>query len=138
VNGSPPHLDFGIGVDLGDTAPPHVPPLAGVVRLQLELDADAAGPVTLVLRPDRTDVREEVSVALRPGEPVDLTLEALGLCVYRCTPWLGEIPLQPGPGLPRPGDEVLIHWNVSVELWDLDPGAEPPRGYFNELPPWGE
>ena len=47
----------------------HMMPAAGVVRLQLELDADATAPLILLLTPSVYGGAEEVPVMLRPGEP---------------------------------------------------------------------
>lgn len=133
VGGGPDGLGFGIGIDLGDSLPEHLPSIAGVVSLELLLDPEStSAPVTLRLTPDRSRSGEEVLVVLQPGVPRHLTLEALGDCAYRCEPWRGEVPSPSVAGGPRPGSEVSIQWSATFEVWALDDRVAP-RPTFYEI-----
>jgi hypothetical protein len=130
VGANQPDLRFGVGIDIGEARPGHLTPVAGVVRLQLELDADAtSGPLILLLTPSVYGGAEEVPVTLRPGEPVEVALEAVSSCEnQRCEPWRGRV-RTPGWGS-APGDErVTVHWRAEFELWGLDPVAGSPSFY---------
>ncbi|HTE66253.1 MAG TPA: hypothetical protein VK736_08340, partial [Candidatus Binatia bacterium] len=126
VGANQPDLRFGVGIDIGEGRPGHLPPVAGVLRLRLELDADGSAPLILLLTPSVYGGAEEVPVILRPGEPVEVALEAIGSCEnQRCEPWRGRV-RTPGWGS-APGDErVTVHWRAEFELWGLDPVAGSP------------
>jgi hypothetical protein len=124
-----PDLRFGVGIDIGEGRPGHLPPVAGVLRLLLELDADATAPLILLLTPSVYGGAEEVSVTLRPSEPIDVALEAVGSCEnQRCEPWRGRV-RTPGSGGTPADERVTIRWRAEFELWGLDPLASPPSFY---------
>ena len=129
VNGGA-DLGFQLGVDPGVYQAGHLRGLVGVARLRLEVLGRNTSPVTLLLQPSRTN-REELPVVLDPGEPVDLVLGAVGDCVNLCEPWRGSIPTQELIGR-RPGDEVTVRWQATIQLWDLDPALSP---YFYPVDP---
>jgi hypothetical protein len=133
VNGGS-ELDLETRIALPGVPTGHLAGLAGVLRLELELLADEhATPVTLLLAPDHASVREDLSVVLPAGEPVALTLEALGTCQYGCASWTGEVPLQGDTGRSA-GREVTIRWEATFELWDVDLRESPLTEYFYEEP----
>ena len=132
VNGNRPKLNFGVGIDLGLESSAYLRPVAGVARFTLELDEPPGHtPVTLGLKRDGA-YESEMLVELVPGQPVEVTLDAVGRCVYRCTPWVAEIPRQPEGGL-VPGAMVSIKWHATFELWDLVPQPHASWKYFYEL-----
>jgi hypothetical protein len=129
VGANQPDLRFGVGIDIGEGRPGHLPPVAGVLRLQLELDADATGPLILLLTPSIYGGAEEVPVILRPGEPIDVALEAVGSCEnQRCEPWRGRVRTPGSSGTPA-DERVRIRWRAEFELWGLDPLAGSPSFY---------
>lgn len=129
VGANQPDLRFGVGIDIGEARPGHLKPVAGVVRLQLELDADATGALVLLLSPSVYGGAEEVPVILRPGEPVEVALEAVGSCEnQRCEPWRGRVRTPGSSGTPA-DERVRIRWRAEFELWGLDPLAGSPAFY---------
>jgi hypothetical protein len=129
VGANQPDLRFGVGIDIGEARPGHLMPVAGVVRLELELDADAPGPLILLLTPSVYGGAEEVPVILGPGEPVEVALEAVGSCEnQRCEPWRGRV-RRPGSGGTPDDERVTIRWRAEFELWRLDPLASSPSIY---------
>jgi hypothetical protein len=128
VGGRRPTIDFGVEIELGNTGPELIGPVAGVAHLTLELDEPLGQPpVTVHLSPGQLDEEEGMNVVLQPGQPIDLTLDAIGRCVYRCTPWIAEVPLQ-GVGGRSPGTHVTIRWRATFQLWDIDGIPDPGGG----------
>lgn len=125
-----PDLEFGVGVDIGDVDRERLAPAAGVLRLEIELDADATiDPLILLLSTSDYSGDETVPVTLRAGEPVELALDAVANCDRtRCPPWRGRVQV-PGPAAGPADAMVLVRWRASYELWRLDPSAEPPSFY---------
>lgn len=126
--------EFGFEIEVGEGSLGRLPPAAGVVRLRIELPADAdTGPLVLILTDGEYGARDAVPVTLEPGEPVDLALDALANCgAVSCQPWRGQLVV---PGEPFRTKAVYesasINWSATWELWPLDPLAEPP--IFREL-----
>jgi hypothetical protein len=129
VGANQPDLRFGEGIDIGEARPGHLMPVLGVVRVRLELNGDATGPLILLLTPSVYGGAEEVPVILRPGEPVEVALEAIGSCEnQRCEPWRGRV-RTPGSGGTPADERVTIRWRAEFELWGLDPLAGSPSFY---------
>ena len=130
VGANRPDLELGVGVDIGEVEPGHLAPVAGVVRLHLELDAGATiDPLILLLSTSDYSGDETVPVTLRAGEPVELALDAVAHCDrLRCPPWRGRVRI-PGWAAGPADETVVIHWRAEYDLWRLDPSAEPPSFY---------
>jgi len=130
VGANRPDLELGVGVDIGDVERARLPPAAGVLRLQLELDADATtDPLILLLNASDYSGDETVPVTLRAGESVELALDAVAGCERgRCEPWRGRVRI-PGWAAGPANQTVLIRWRAEFDLWRLDPSAEPPSFY---------
>jgi hypothetical protein len=130
VGANRPDLDLGVGVDIGEVDRERLPPAAGVLRLQLELDADATtDPLILLLGASDYSGDETIPVTLRAGESVELALDAVAHCERgRCEPWRGRVRI-PGWAAGPADETVLIRWRAEFDLWRLDPSAEPPSFY---------
>ena len=130
VGANRPDLEFGVGVDIGEADRERLPPAAGVLRLQIELDADATtDPLILLLSTSDYSGDETVPVTLRAGEPVELALDAVAHCDrLRCPPWQGRVRI-PGWAAGPADETALVRWRAEFELWRLDPSAEPPSFY---------
>lgn len=127
-------LGFEVGIDLGEVEPARLAPAAGVLRLELELDPDATtGPLILLLSRSEYGGDEAVPVTLRPGEPVQIALDAIADCTDRkCPPWRGRV-RTPGQGGGTTDETVTIRWRAEFELWRLDPRAGVPSFYELDL-----
>lgn len=130
VGANRPDLELGVGVDIGEVDREHLPPAAGVLRLQLELDAAATiDPLILLLSTSDYSGDENVPVMLRAGESVELALDAVAHCERgRCEPWRGRVRI-PGSAAGPADRTVSIRWRAEFDLWRLDPWAEPPSFY---------
>jgi hypothetical protein len=130
VGANRPDLELGVGVDIGEVDRERLPPTAGVLRLQLELDAAATtDPLILLLSTSDYSGDESIPVTLRAGETVELALDAVAHCDRgRCPPWRGRVRI-PGWAASSADETVLIRWRAEFDLWRLDPSAEPPSFY---------
>lgn len=127
-------VKFGIEIEVGEGILGRLPPAAGVVRLRVELAADATtGPLILILTDGEYGARNAVPVTLEPGKPVELALDAVANCgAVSCQPWVGQLVV---PGEPFRTNAVhqsaSLSWSARWELWPLDPSMQPP--IFREL-----
>lgn len=130
VGANRPDLEFEVGIDIGEVEREHLPPAAGVLYLQIELEEAAkTSPLILLLSPGEYSGGEQVAVTLRAGETVDLALDVVAGCERgRCEPWRGRVRI-PGWAAGPEGEAVLIRWRADFELWRLNPSAEPPSFY---------
>jgi hypothetical protein len=130
VGASRPALEFGVGVDLGEVEAAHLTSAAGVLRLELELDPEASpGPLILLLSRSEYSGDEAVPVTLRPGEPVQIALDAVADCIdRRCPPWRGRLQT-PGQSRGPTEESVTIRWRAAFDLWRLDPEGDAPSFY---------
>jgi hypothetical protein len=130
VGANRPDLGFGVGIDLGEVEAAHLAPAAGVLRLHLELDPEAStGPLILLLSRSEYSGDEAVPVTLRPGERVEIALDAVADCKdRRCPPWRGRL-RTPGPSRGTTDESVAIRWRAEFDLWRLDPEGGAPSFY---------
>lgn len=130
VGANRPDLGFGVGIDLGEVEAAHLAPAAGVLRLELELDPEAStGPLILLLSASDDSGDEAVPVTLWPGEPVQISVDAIGDCTYRrCPPWRGRLQT-PGRGDGTADESVTVRWRAEFDLWRLDPEGGAPLFY---------
>ena len=109
----------GMGWEVAELLPDHLPAAAGVFRLSLTLD-EADEPVTVTLSEDVGH-----GVVLRPGVETAVVMDPFWDCrpAYRCYVSWFELATRDGSGrvmrdLP---ESVTVRWHAQLEVFELDP-----------------
>ena len=115
--------EIGSGSDIGEPrVPDGLPAAIGVLHLGLELRGEETdAPALLILLPDRFQSDGSFPVPLRPGERVDLALDAFPSCLIgQCDPWHARLGTS-DPFATERSRTVTLRWEWTLDVWPLDP-----------------